>query len=98
MEKEILKGTLWSLLKNPGNLDKSGNEQQRLQEALELNQPLATAYYMKEDLRQFWSQPNKSIAEAFLNNWFDRASYTDIQLLKKIFQTWQPPFRSIGLS
>ncbi|MBF0495738.1 MAG: transposase [Deltaproteobacteria bacterium] len=54
---------------------------------LELNQPLATAYYMKEDLRQLWSQPNKTAAEAFLNDWIDRVGSTDIQMLKKFAQT-----------
>jgi len=39
------------LLKNPENLDDTRNERQRLDEALKLNKPLATVYYMKEDLR-----------------------------------------------
>jgi len=44
MEKDVLKGTRWLLLKNPENLNEDRNEEQRLQEALLLNQPLATAY------------------------------------------------------
>ena len=35
------------------------NERQRLEEALALNKPPATAYYMKEDQRQLWSQTSK---------------------------------------
>src|SRR5580704_16081338 len=53
-QRQILKGTRWLLLKNPENLDSDRNEHQRLQEALRLNAPLATAYYLKEDLRQIW--------------------------------------------
>ncbi|SFI99051.1 transposase [Nitrosomonas sp. Nm34] len=47
--KPILKGIRWLLLKNPDNLDDTRNERQRLEQALKLNQPLATAYYMKEE-------------------------------------------------
>ena len=47
LEKQVIKGTRWLLLKNPENLNENRNEPQRLQEALRLNQPLATAYYMK---------------------------------------------------
>jgi transposase len=54
MHNEVLKGTRWLLLKNPENLDAKKDEKKRLEEALALNKPLATAYYMKEDLRRFW--------------------------------------------
>ena len=47
--KPVLKGIRWLLLKNPDNLDDTHNERQRLEEALKLNEPLATAYYMKEE-------------------------------------------------
>ncbi len=48
--KEVLKGTRWLLLKNAENLDPEKDEKVRLKEALKLNEPLAAAYYMKEDL------------------------------------------------
>jgi transposase len=48
MHKDVLKGTRWLLLKNPENLDVDKDEKRRLKEALALNQPLATAYYMKD--------------------------------------------------
>src|SRR5271169_471666 len=57
-ERKILKGTRWLLLKNPDNLDPERNERERLDEALQLNAPLATVYYLKEDLRQIWTQAN----------------------------------------
>ncbi len=43
--KKVLKGTHWLLLKSSRNLDVEKDEHIRLQEALRLNQPLATAYY-----------------------------------------------------
>lgn len=87
LQKRVLKGTLWLLLKNPENLDESRNEYERLKEALQLNQPLALAYYLKEDLRQFWSQTNKSTAEVFLNDWISRAQATKVSMLMKFAGT-----------
>jgi transposase len=78
----VLKGTRWLLLKNPDNLRESSNEKQRLEAALELNRPLATAYYLKEDLRQLWSQKNKTTARAFLNDWAKRARASGIKQLE----------------
>lgn len=54
LQKQVLKGTRWLLLKHPENLDPERNEHRRLEEALVLNRSLAIAYYLKEDLRQFW--------------------------------------------
>jgi transposase len=78
----VLKGTRWLRLKNPDNLRTSSNEKQRLEAALELNKPLATAYYLKEDLRQLWAQNSKSTAKAFLNDWINRAKISGIKHLQ----------------
>jgi len=82
-QKQILKGTRWLLLKNPENLNTQTDEQHRLHQALELNLPLTTAYYMKEELRQLWKQPDKPTAEAFLKSWAQRAKTSKIQMLMK---------------
>ena len=60
-QKKVLKGARWLLLKNPENLDTDKDEKARLEEALALNKPLATAYYLKEDLRRFWEQPGQAV-------------------------------------
>jgi transposase len=59
LQKEVLKGTRWLLLKNPENLNDKHHERRHLEEALSLNAPLAAAYYMKEYLREVWNQQNK---------------------------------------
>jgi transposase len=87
MHKEVLKGTRWLLLKNPENLDARKDEKSRLEEALALNKSLATAYYMKEDLRRFWEQPGKRFATAFLNDWIRRAEASGIKMLKQMAKT-----------
>ena len=87
MQKKVIKGTRWLLLKNPENLDPERDEHQRLQQALELNQPLAIAYYMKEDLRRLWSQTNQKDADIFLNDWIARANSSEIEMLEKFADT-----------
>jgi len=86
-DKELLKGTRWLLLKNPENLNMEKDEHNRLSKALELNQPLATAYYLKEDLREFWKQSNKSRAKKHLLHWIAKAESTKIPMLKKFAKT-----------
>jgi len=87
LHKQVLKGTRWLLLKNPENLDTAKDEKRRLEEALALNKPLATAYYMKEDLRQFWEQPGKRFATLFLDSWIRRAGASGIKMLQQMAAT-----------
>jgi transposase len=86
-ERKILKGTRWLLLRNPENLDAGRNEQQRLEEALRLNAPLALAYYLKEDLRQIWAQPNKRTARRVLRAWIASARGSDVRILGQFADT-----------
>ena len=87
MQRQVLKGSRWLLLKNPENLDPKHREQERLAAALELNQPLALAYYMKEDLRQIWIQPDKTTATQVLHDWVHRAFASGISTLIKFAKT-----------
>jgi transposase len=87
LEKDVLKGSRWILLKNPENLREKHNEQERLKEALQLNEPLATAYYMKEDLRQIWGQSDKVAGAEFLDDWIARASASKIGPLMTMART-----------
>ena len=87
LAKKVLKGTRWLLLKNPENLDPKHNEPRRLAEALKLNQPLATVYYMKEDLRQIWEQPDKATARRVFDDWLRRAEASGIEMLRKFAYT-----------
>ena len=56
---------------------------------MRINQPLATAYYLKEDLRQLWEQPDRPSAERFLNHWIDQAQASGVRMLQKFTQTLQ---------
>jgi transposase len=85
--QKLLKGIRWLLLKNPENLDPDKNERQRLERALRLNEPLAIAYYLKEDLRQIWLQGSKARARLFLKDWLARARASGIRMLQQFADT-----------
>ncbi len=87
--KKVLKGTRWLILKNPENLDETKGERSRLEEALRSNQPLATAYYMKEEFRHFWEQENLAEATRFLDDWCRRAEASKLSVLMKMASTFQ---------
>jgi transposase len=86
-QKEVLKGARWLLLKSPENLDAEKDEKARLEEALALNKPLATAYYLKEDLRRSWEQPGKRFATAFHNDWLKKAEASGVTMLQQMART-----------
>src|SRR4051812_23948963 len=87
LQKKVLKGTRWLLLKAAENLDEEKDEKTKLEEALALNKSLAVAYYLKEDLRQFWEQPGKKLATLFLDGWLKRAEASGIKILQQMGKT-----------
>lgn len=66
------------MLKNPENLNPERQEHERLQEALAANELLDKAYYLKEELRQIWKQPNKAAADEYLEQWIRSALASDV--------------------
>jgi transposase len=87
LHKDVLKGTRWLLLKHPENLDESRSEPARLEEALHLNASLATAYYLKDDLRQLWEQPHRTAARNFVTSWYLRAMQSGIRVMQQFART-----------
>src|SRR5512135_622807 len=87
MRRKVLKGTRWLLLKAAENLDEEKDEKKKLEEALALNKSLATAYYLKEDLRQFWEQPGKRFGTLVLDGWIKRAEASGIKMLQQMAKT-----------
>lgn len=65
-KRRVIKGTRWLLLRNGSDLFDQ-KFRTRLDNALNLNQPLMTAYYLKEGLREIWNQVCKADAEAALD-------------------------------
>ena len=97
MGKAVLKGSRYLLLKAPQNLkshaEAGKDERARLQAALVLNQPLATAYYMKERLRLLFDCPDRQRAEQELKAWVEAAQSSGLQILVEAarkLQLWKP--------
>ena len=86
-QNDVLKGSRWLLLKNPENLDIERGEWDHLQEVLTANQPLALGYYMKEELRLFWEQPDREEAVALLEGWLARARASKVKILVGLADT-----------
>ena len=56
-------------------------------DALAMNEPLSKAYYLKEQLRQIWMQPVKSMGEDVLDDWVRQAEQSKIPQLQKMAVT-----------
>ena len=89
LQKQVLKGTRWLLLKRSADLDPKRDERRRLKEALQLNESLATAYYLKEDLAQIWQQAGKVSGRIVLDHWIAAAESSGIRQLMKFARTLQ---------
>ena len=85
--KDVLKGVRWLLLKRPENLDASRREPERLREALRLNEPLAIAYHLKEELNEIWEQDDQETAQTLLLDWIVYAESSGIRMLKQFAKT-----------
>ena len=48
---------------------------------------MAIVYYMKDDLRQIWTQSNKVLAQSFLEDWLARARVSGIRMLEQFADT-----------
>jgi transposase len=80
-----IKGTRFLLLRNPDNLTQE--QIPKLQEALRLNEPLLLGWYLREELRELWTQPSRRQMKAFLEDWCDKAGQTSVGQLHKMAQT-----------
>ena len=89
LQKQVLKGARWLLVKHSADLDPKRNERQRLQEALKLNESLATADDLKEDLAQVWQQSNQTAGRILLDRWIATAASSGIRQLMTFARTRQ---------
>ena len=87
LQKDVLQGIRWLLLKNPENLNPLKREAEKLEAALVLNKTLFFAYYMKEDLRMIWALGDKRSARKYLESWIRTAEASGIRMLKSFART-----------
>ena len=87
LKKSVIKGSRWLLLTAHENLVEKQDQVKRLTNALLLNMPLATAYYMKEDLRLLWDWEDKPTASWHLDSWISMAKESGLPILEKFAGT-----------
>ena len=85
-KRKVLKGSRYLLLSNGTDIfDKQYKT--RLDNALNMNKPLSQAYYLKEQLREIWTQNNKEEAEKVMLDWVKQAQESKIPQLIKMATT-----------
>ena len=85
-KRKVLKGTRYLLLSNGVDIfDKEYKT--RLDNALAMNKPLSQAYYLKEQLREIWTQVNKNNAEMVMLDWVKQAQESKVPQLVKMAAT-----------
>jgi len=84
-DKDVIKGTRYLLLYGEQKLNEQSPEKlAKLEEVLEANETLQTAYILKEKFRRFWEQPTKWAAKVFLLSWIIEAVSVRNQHLTKM--------------
>lgn len=85
-KRKVIKGVRYLLLGNGEDIfDKEYKT--RLDNALAMNRPLSQAYYLKERLREIWTQPNRREAERTMEDWVRQARESKVQQLMKMAAT-----------
>lgn len=85
-KRKVLKGTRYLLLGNGADIYDT-KYKTRLENALAMNEPLSKAYYLKEQLREVWTQGCKEDAEKVLADWVNQARESKIPQLQKMAMT-----------
>lgn len=93
--RRAIKGSRYLLLRGREKL--SAAQIPKLDEALRLNAPLASAYSLKEELRALWTLPSISARTQVLDAWIQRASLAGIPILARLANTLRA-FRSAILN
>lgn len=82
-KRKVLKGTRYLLLSNGEDIFDSQHKT-RLNNALAMNEPLSKAYYLKEQLREIWTQVSKEQGESVLDDWVKQARESKVAQLAKM--------------
>ena len=85
--KMVIKGTRYLLLTRAANLEEE--QLPKLERALQLNEPLSQAWYLKEELSLLWEQSSYAKMNHFLTQWCEQANETGVRQLQKMAKTLQ---------
>lgn len=85
-KRNVLKGSRYLLLGNGADIF-DDKHKTRLDNALAMNEPLSKAYYLKEQLKEIWTQVYKEDEERVLYDWVEQAKLSKIPQLEKMAMT-----------
>jgi Transposase and inactivated derivatives len=85
-KRKVMKGTRWLLLCSGKDIYDE-KFKSRLENALNMNESLMKAYYLKESLHEIWSQVYKQDAEKVLDEWLEQAYHAKIPRLTRLANT-----------
>ena len=91
--RRVVKQAHWLLLRNRTSL--GARERVRLEDVLQANQPLMTAYVMKEELKALWTAPNAWEWRRRWRQWLEHALDSGIEALQRFAQQLRPYWRGI---
>jgi transposase len=77
--RKVIKSSRWLLLRNRQNLDP--RQAVQLDELLEANQPLLTAYLMRDELKRLWFYQRPGYAQRAWDHWLAQAQGSGIAAL-----------------
>ena len=77
--RRVIKSSRWLLLRNRENLDP--RQSVRLDELLDANQPLLTAYLMRDELKRLWFHRHPIRARKAWDHWLEQAQGSGIAAL-----------------
>lgn len=77
--RKVIKSGRWLLLRNRAHLDRRQNVQ--LSDLLEANQPLLTAYLMRDELKRLWFYRRPGYAQRAWDHWLAQAQASGVAAL-----------------
>jgi len=72
-ERDVYVGVRYLLLQGEEKIRSNQEAHEKLERLFKMNQPLYTAYLLKEELRALWSCSSRTQAEMYLENWLKKA-------------------------
>lgn len=84
-DRTVIKGSRFLLLRGGERLDTEPKK--RLGDLMAANEPLYTAYLLKEELRMFWAMGDEETATAVMDNWLAEVRASGLKHFMRLAQT-----------
>jgi len=91
--RRVVKQAHWLLLRNPARLESS--QRIHLDEVLQANRSLMSAYIMKDELKSLWSAPNAWEWRRRWKQWLEHAQQSNIAALIRFAELLKPYWKGI---